>query len=104
MAIATGGIIDEEWADSLKQMIAGDQIVHYYIETKNIEGNIPIDEVETKYINHIFEYIDYICGLKIRQSQSYGDADITFTQVDSQFFDNPIDEGTLGYTALETDE
>ena len=104
MAIATDGIIDEEWADNLEQMIAEDHIVHYYIETKNIGGNIPIDKVEAKDIRWFFRYLDSICGLKIKQSQNYGDADITFTQVDSQFFDNPIDEGTLGYAALETDE
>ena len=104
MAIATGGIINQEWADELKQIIADDHIVHYYVETKNTGGNVPIDIDERKEIRSRFSYIDYICGLKIRESQSYGDADITFTQVDSQFFDNPIDEGTLGYAALETDE
>ena len=85
-------------------MIAGDHYVDYYIETINYGNNIPIDSADAEAIRGDLVFIDSITGLKFRETQNINAGDIIFTQVDDQFFDNPIDEGTLGYTALLTDE
>ena len=106
MAIATAGIIDQEWAAALREMIAGDGYVDYYIETTNTGENIPIELVDAEFIRDSAKYIDSITGLRFRESQDINSADILFTQVDAQFFDNPIDKGTLtlGYAEIVTDE
>ena len=104
MAIATAGIINQNWADALREMIANDRYVDYYIETRNVGGNIAIDSADAEYIRTNARHIDSITGLRFRETQNDNAADIFFTQVDSQFFDNPIDEVILGYTELLTDE
>lgn len=102
MSIATEGIIDREWADLLKSWIDGDRYVDYYIERGNNGFNVPIDETEASYIRGRANYIDSITGLRFRETADWLNADIYFSQVDSQFFDNPVDEGTLGYTEIAT--
>jgi hypothetical protein len=102
MAIATAGIIDQEWADLLKSWIAGDRWVDYYIERRNTGINIPIEVDDSDRINSQLRWIDSITGLRIRETSDPNNADIFFTQVDAQFFNNPIDEGTLGYTEVVT--
>ena len=104
MAIATAGIIDQEWANVLREMISKDKYVDYYIETNNIGGNIPIDLNDAGVIRNHMAYIDSITGLRFRETSDSNTGDILFNQVDSQFFDNPIDEGTLGYTAILNDD
>lgn len=104
MPIATEGIIDREWANLLKSWIDGDRHVDYYIERRNTGINIPIEQDDSDWINNSFAYLDSITGLRIRETFDPNDADIFFTQVDAQFFDNPIDEGTLGYTELVTND
>ena len=104
MAIATAGIIDQNWANELRQMIANDHYVDYYIETTNTGGNLPIDPAEAEVIRANARRIDSITGLRLRETQNSNEADIVFTQVDSQFFNNPTDAGTLGYAELLTDE
>lgn len=102
MAIATEGIIDQEYAELLKSFIAGDRWVDYYIERRNTGINIPIEKGDSDVIDNSMRYIDSITGLRIRETSDRNNADIYFTQVDRQFFDNPIDEGTLGYTEAVT--
>ena len=98
MPIATAGIIDQEWADLIKSWIAGDRYVDYYIERRNTGINIPIEVDDSDRINSTARWIDSITGLRFRETTDPDNADIFFTQVDAQFFDNPVDEGTLGYT------
>jgi len=102
MGIATDGIIDREWADYLKSFIAGDRYVDYYIERRNTGINIPIESGDADAIGKQFRYIDSITGLRFRETSNPADADIYFTQVDAQFFDNPDDEGTIGYAEVVT--
>ena len=102
MPIATEGIIDREWANLLKSWIDGDRYVDYYIERRNTGINIPIEQDDSDRINRQFKWIDSITGLRVRETSDPNNADLFFTQVDAQFFDNPVDEGTLGYTELVT--
>lgn len=104
MAIATAGIINQNWANALREMIAGDGYVDYYIETRNVGGNIAIDSADAEYVRVNARYIDSLTGLRFRETQNDNAADILFTQVDAQFFDNPIGEVILGYAELLTDE
>ena len=104
MAIATAGIIDQNWANALREIISGDHYVDYYIEAINKGNNIPIDSADAEAIRGDLIFIDSITGLKFRETQNINAGDIIFTQVDNQFFDNPIDKGTLGYIELLTDE
>ena len=98
MPVATAGIIDQEWAELLKSWIAGDRYVDYYIERRNTGINIPIEADDSNRITSTARWIDSITGLRLRETNDPNNADIFFTQVDAQFFDNPIDEGSLGYT------
>ena len=104
MAIGTAGIINQNWANALREMIAGDGYVDYYIETTNYGENIPIEPADADVIRRVANVFDLASGLRLRETQDINGADVLFTQVDSQFFDNPIDEGTLGYAELVIDE
>ena len=100
MAIATAGIMDSELSDLLKSWIAGDRYVDYYIERSNIGINVPIDAADASTIGARLGWVDSITGIRVRETTDPSQADIYFTQVDAQFFDNPVDDGTLAYTQV----
>ena len=103
MAIATAGIIDQEWADLLKSWIAGDRYVDYYIETRNQGINLPVDSEDLQKIRSNFSYIDSITGLRFRETSNDAAADIYIAQVDGSFFAADADGDTLGVTSVEND-
>jgi hypothetical protein len=103
MAIATAGIIDQEWADLLKNWIAGDRYVDYYIETRNQGINLPVDSDDIAWIRGKYSYIDSITGLRFRETIDEAAADIYIAQVDRSFFAADADSDTLGVTSVEND-
>ena len=104
MAIATAGIIDQEWANTLREILTSDNYVDYYLETSNYGWNIPVDTDDTETIISQTNYIDSITGLQFRRTQDVNKADIYFVQTDYQYLNSPVDEGILGVTELESDE
>jgi hypothetical protein len=103
MAIATTGIIDQEWADLLKSWIAGDRYVDYYIEARNLGVNLPVDSEDIEKIRQEYRYIDTITGLRFRETSNEDAADIYIAQVDRSFFAADAASETLGETSIEND-
>ena len=101
MAIATDGIIDQEWAEYLKSWIAGDRYVDFYIVTGNYGSNVPIEAGDASAIRGWYAYLDSITGLRIRETSNSDNADIFIYQVDAAYYDG--DDGTVGVTALVND-
>ena len=103
MSIATAAIVDQAWANMLREMISTDNYVDYYIETKNYGWNIPADTDDTETIAIQTNYIDSETGLQLRRTQDSNNADIYFVQTDYQHLNSPIDEGLLGYITPQSD-
>ena len=55
MAIATAGIIDQEWANTLREILTSDNYVDYYLETNNFEYKKMIGKIRVliKHIIHL---------------------------------------------------
>ena len=100
MGIARAGIISPEWAETLKKMLWADGYVDYYIATDNVDTNVPIEPADAEFIRSTARWLDSITGLMFRETEKLGGADIVFIQVDSQFFDDPADEETLGAAVI----
>ncbi|WP_250396849.1 zinc-dependent metalloprotease family protein [Synechococcus sp. MU1651] len=104
MAIATAGIVDQDWANTLSEMITSDNYVDYYLEMGNYGWNFPVDADDEETIRIQTNYIDSATGLQFRRTQDVNNADIYFVQTDYQFLNTPIDDGTLGFISVESDD
>ena len=100
MAIATAGIVDQDWANTLSEMITSDNYVDYYLEMGNYGWNFPVDADDEETIRIQTNYIDSATGLQFRRTQDVNNADIYFVQTDYQFLNTPIDDGTLGFISV----
>lgn len=98
MAIATAGIINQEWASLLNNWIAGDGYVDYLILPG---GGYSVDPEDAQVIRSTYAYLDSITGLKIRETTDAKRADVAIGQaVDKSIFDPGAPERTLGATAI----
>ena len=104
MPIAIAGIIDQEWANTLREILTSDNYVDYYLETSNYGWNIPVDTDDTETIISQTNYIDSVTGLQFRRTQDVNKADIYFVQTDYQYLNSPVDEGILGVASAKSDD
>ena len=100
MAYSTSSIIDRGWYDSLQEFSGFDNIIEYYIFTKEGDGDgyddrqVALSGVEVAQVRHVFKELSNITGATFVETGDYENAPLNVYSVSG--YDNPTTTGSAG--------
>ena len=98
MAYSTSSIIDRVWYNSLQEFSGFDNIIEYYIFTKEGDGDgyddrqVALSVVEVAQVRHVFKELSNITGATFIETSDYENAPLNVYSVSG--YDNPTTTGS----------